>query len=55
MNNKSMKLDFKKWTKANSKAENDILNKIDSEFGKLIDTLCRREADILSLHTYRII
>ena len=54
MNNKSMKLDFKKWTKGNSKAENDILNKIDSEFGKFIDKLSKLEVERESIFIYGV-
>ena len=54
MNNKSTKLDFKKWTKGNSKAENDILNKIDSEFGKLIDKLSKLKVERESIFIYGV-
>ena len=49
-----MKLDFKKWTKGNSRAENDILNKIDSEFGKLIDKLSKLEVERESIFIYGV-
>ena len=49
-----MKLDFKKWTKGNSKVENDLLNKIDSEFGKLIDKLSKLEVERESIFIYGV-